>query len=84
VGGCEARDHRAISGLAAVLRKMKLELLRKDGYGQLIEKGREIQRELFYAHFPLKVAGKWVSLWNIIPERKPCWLLTMPSSWSME
>jgi HEPN domain-containing protein len=61
LGGDEAKDHRAISGLAAVLRRVKPELLMKDEYVQLIDKGREIQREVVYARYPLKVAGKWVT-----------------------
>jgi HEPN domain-containing protein len=61
LGGDEAKDHRAISGLAAVLRRVQPELLREDKYVQLINKGREIQREVIYARYPLKVAGKWVT-----------------------
>ena len=61
LGGDEAKGHRAISGLAAVLRKVKPELLRDDKYSQLIDKGREIQREVVYARYPLRVAGKWVT-----------------------
>src|SRR3990170_666822 len=61
LGGGEAKDHRAVSGLAAVLRRVKPELLRDDEYVQLIDKGREIQREVVYARYPLKVAGKWMT-----------------------
>jgi HEPN domain-containing protein len=61
LGGDEAKDHRAISGLASVLRRVKPELLRDDKYVQLIDKGREIQREVVYARYPLKAAGKWVT-----------------------
>ena len=61
LGGDEAKDHRAISGLAAVLRRVKPELLMEDEYVKLIEKGREIQREVVYARYPLKVAGRWVT-----------------------
>jgi HEPN domain-containing protein len=61
LGGDEAKDHRAISGLAAVLRRVRPELLREEKYERLIEKGREIQREVVYARYPLKVAGKWVT-----------------------
>lgn len=61
LGGNEAKDHRAISGLAAVLRRVEPELLREDKYVQLIDKGREIQREVVYTRYPLKVAGKWVT-----------------------
>jgi len=61
LGGDEAKNHRAISGLAAVLRRVKPELLREREYVQLIERGREIQREVVYARYPLKVAGKWVT-----------------------
>jgi len=61
LGGDEAKNHRAISGLAAVLRRVKPELLREEKYAQMIERGREIQREVVYARYPLKVAGKWVT-----------------------
>ncbi|MEX2752960.1 MAG: HEPN domain-containing protein [Candidatus Freyarchaeota archaeon] len=61
LGGGEAKNHRAISGLAAVLRRVKPELLRNDRYVQLIQRGREIQREVVYTRYPLKVAGKWVT-----------------------
>ena len=61
LGGDEARNHRAISGLAAVLRRVKPELLREERYVQLIERGREIQREVVYARYPLRVAGRWVT-----------------------
>jgi HEPN domain-containing protein len=61
LGGGEAKDHRAISGLATVMRRVKPELLRDDKYVQLIDKGREIQREVVYARYPLRVAGKWVT-----------------------
>jgi len=61
LGGDEAKDHQAISGLASVLRRAKPELLRDERYVQLIEKGREIQREVVYARYPLKVAGRWVT-----------------------
>jgi len=61
LGGDEAKNHRAISGLAAVLRRVKPELLREEKYAQLIERGREILREVVYARYPLKVAGKWVT-----------------------
>ena len=61
LGGHEAKNHRAISGLAAVLRRVKPELLREEKYAQLIERGREMQRQVVYARYPLKVAGKWVT-----------------------
>lgn len=61
LGGDEAKDHRAVSGLAVVLRRTKPELLKGENYVRLIEKGREIQREVVYARYPLKVAGKWVT-----------------------
>ncbi|MCK4478086.1 HEPN domain-containing protein [Candidatus Bathyarchaeota archaeon] len=61
LGGAEARNHRAISGLAAVLRRVKPELLKEERYVQLIERGRELQREVVYARYPLKVAGRWVT-----------------------
>jgi HEPN domain-containing protein len=61
LGGDEAKDHQAISGLASVLRRVKPELLRDDKYVQLIDKGREIQREVVYARYPLKADGRWVT-----------------------
>jgi len=61
LGGDEAKDHRAISGLAAVLRRVKPELLREQRYAQMISKGTDIQREVVYARYPLKVAGRWVT-----------------------
>lgn len=61
LGGNEARNHRAISGLAAVLRRVKPELLREEKYARLIDRGREMQREVVYACYPLKVAGKWMT-----------------------
>jgi HEPN domain-containing protein len=61
LGGNEAKDHRAISGLAAVLRRVKPEFLRQEEWAQLIAKGRNIQREVVYTRYPLKVAGKWVT-----------------------
>lgn len=61
LGGDEAKDHRAISGLAAVLRRVKPELLKKEDYVQLIIKGTDVQREVVYARYPLKVGGKWVT-----------------------
>lgn len=61
LGGDEAKNHRAISGLAAVLRRAKPELLKEERYVQLIDRGRQIQREVVYARYPLKVAGEWVT-----------------------
>jgi len=70
LGGDEAKNHRAISGLAAVLRRVKPELLREERYVQLIEKGRRIQREVVYARYPLKVAGEWVTPMEYYTEEK--------------
>jgi len=61
LGGDEAKNHRAISGLATVLRRVKPELLREERYAQLIERGKDIQREVVYARYPLRVAGRWVT-----------------------
>jgi len=61
LGGDEAKNHRAVSGLAAVLRRVKPKLLREERYVQLIERGRGIQREVVYTRYPLKIAGKWVT-----------------------
>ena len=61
LGGDEAKDHRAISGLAAVIRRVKPDMLREHKWVQVIESGREIQRDVVYARYPLKVGGKWMS-----------------------
>jgi len=61
LGGSEARNHRAISGLDAVLRRAKPEVLGEERYAQLIARGREIQREVVYARYPLKLADRWVT-----------------------
>jgi len=61
LGGDEAKDHRAISGLAAVIRRVKPDMLREHKWVRVIESGREIQRDVVYARYPLKVGGKWVS-----------------------
>jgi len=61
LGGDEAKNHRAISALAAVLRRLKPELLREEKYVRLIEKGSEIQREVVYARYPLIVKGRWLT-----------------------
>ena len=61
LGGNEAKNHRAISGLTAVIRRMTPQWLTEESCIQLIDKGREIQREVVYTRYPLKVAGKWVT-----------------------
>ncbi|MFQ6076952.1 MAG: HEPN domain-containing protein [Candidatus Bathyarchaeia archaeon] len=61
LGGSEAKGHRAISGLSAVLRRVKPEWLREEECVQMVKRGRQIQREVVYARYPLKVAGGWVS-----------------------
>ena len=61
LGGDEAKNHRALSGLAVVIRRMRPDWLREEGCEQLFEKGREVQREVVYARYPLKVADKWVT-----------------------
>ena len=61
LGGDETKNHRAVSGLAAVIRRMRPDWLREERCEQLLEKGREVQREVIYARYPLKVAGKWVT-----------------------
>jgi HEPN domain-containing protein len=61
LGGAEAKDHRAISGLAAVMRRVTPELLKEQDYVQVIAKGRDVQREVVWARYPLKVGGKWVT-----------------------
>ena len=61
LGGAEAKDHRAISGLEAVMRRVTPELLKEEDYVQVIAKGRDVQREVVWARYPLKVGGKWVT-----------------------
>jgi len=61
LGGDEAKDHRAVSGLAAVTRRVRPELLAEDGYAQLIARGRDIQREVVYTRYPLMLGGRWVT-----------------------
>ena len=61
LGGDEAKDHRAINGLVAVIRRVKPDMLKDRGWVKLIESGREIQREVVYARYPLRLGGKWVS-----------------------
>jgi len=70
LGGDEAKNHRAISGLAAVLRRAKPELLREERYVQLIDRGRQIQREVVYTRYPLKVAGEWVTPMEYYTQKK--------------
>jgi HEPN domain-containing protein len=61
LGGRGATHHRAISGLAAVLRRMRPNLLEEEAYAELIGRGREIQREVVHARYPLKKAGRWIT-----------------------
>jgi HEPN domain-containing protein len=61
LGGDEAKNHKAISGLAAVIRRVRPDWLREESCEQLLEKGRGIQREVVYARYPLKVADRWVT-----------------------
>jgi len=70
IGGSEARDHRAISGLAAVLRRVRPELLREERCIQLIERGRRIEREVVYARYPLIVDGRWIAPMEYYTEEK--------------
>ena len=61
LGGDEAKDHRAISGLTAVIRRIKPELLRNDAFKDAMERGREIQREVVYTRYPILEEGEWVT-----------------------
>jgi len=61
LGGSEAKNHRAISGLAAVIRRAKPQWLTEETCIKFIDKGRDIQREVIYTRYPLKVGGKWVT-----------------------
>jgi len=62
LGGSEAKNHRAVSGLATVLRRVSPGLLRKESFAQLIERGREIQREIIYTRYPHKVRSASFSI----------------------
>ena len=61
LGGDEAKNHRAISGLAAVVRRIKPQWSTERTFVELIDRGREIQREVVYTRYPLKVAGDWMT-----------------------
>jgi len=61
LGGSEARNHKAISGLAAVIQRIRPKWLKEERCAQLIRRGRELQRELVYARYPLKIADKWIT-----------------------
>jgi len=61
LGGDGAKNHRAITGLAAVTRRIRPDWLREDEFERLIDKGGEIQREVVYARYPLKVADRWLT-----------------------
>jgi len=61
LGGDEAKNHRAVSGLVAVIRRIRPDWLREEGCERLIDKGREIQREVVYARYPLKIGDRWVT-----------------------
>lgn len=61
LGGDEPKNHRAIRGLAAVVRRMRPDWLREERCEQLLDRGREIQREVVYARYPLMVAGRWLT-----------------------
>ena len=55
------RKTTAISGLAAVIRRIKPELLRNDAFKDAMEMGREIQREVVYTRHPILEGGKWIT-----------------------
>jgi len=55
------KNHRAISSLAAVTRRIRPDWLREQVFEQLIDKGREIQREVVYTRYPVKVVAKWMT-----------------------
>jgi|GEM_PF-665831 len=61
LGGSEAKNHRAVSGLAAVVRRTNPEWLNKESYKQLVGRGRDIEREVVYTRYPHKVAGVWTT-----------------------
>ena len=70
LGGDEAKNHRAISGLAAVIRRVKPQWLTEDSGMQLIDRGKGIQREVVYARYPIKVGGAWVTPMEYYTEEK--------------
>ena len=70
LGGNEARNHRAVSGLTAVIRRITPQWFTEESCIQLIDKGREIQREVVYTRYPLKVAGKWVTSMEYYTQEK--------------
>ena len=76
LGGDEAKNHRAVSGLAVVLRKVKPELLREEQYMQLIDRGRRMQGEVVYARYPLKLTGRWVTPMEYYTEEKTRWIIS--------
>ena len=76
-GGDEAKDHRAITGLTAVIRRMKPELLRNESFSEAIEKGREIQREVVNARYPILKGGKWLAPMDYYTKEKSSKIIEM-------
>ncbi len=76
-GGNEAKDHRAITGLAAVIRRTKPELLRDESFNEAIEKGREIQREVVYTRYPILEGGKWLAPMDYYSKEKSSKIIEM-------
>jgi len=60
-GGSEAKNHRAVSGLATVIRRTKPEWKDEEEWRKLISMGRSIEREVVYARYPLKIAETWMT-----------------------
>jgi HEPN domain-containing protein len=61
LGGTEARDHRAITGLVAVVRRVRPDWLAEEDCARLVERGKNIQREVVYTRYPLKAGDRWVT-----------------------
>jgi len=61
LGGSEAKNHRAVSGLATVIRRTKPEWKYEEDWRKLISMGRSIEREVVYARYPLKIAETWMT-----------------------
>jgi len=70
LGGNEAKNHRAISGLTTVLRRVNPELFSEKEFMELIENGTEIQREVVYARYPIRVAGRWMTPMDYYTQEK--------------
>ncbi len=80
LGGTEAKNHKAISALAVVMRRARPELLKEERYRQLIARGRKIEREVVFSRYPLKIAGQWISPMKYFTLEKAGGSVEMPGS----